>query len=187
VRHSLNSIEISVPHKHSHWTEIYLPGPGKAANNTREDKQTLTEEFACCFPLNWKNTKSSSTAMFHTKCTGNFPNNVNTCVNEGYKVYWKQLLPITSAPSPSSKAPRLLVMVQTCHHRYVHLRLIRLTWTPSPPWLPSLYMSLPLVPSPGIIVSVSCLHFLFWSLNDALPELATQRTRYTSTQVWLLR
>ena len=30
-----------------------------------------------------------------------------------------------------------------------------LTWTPSLPWLPALYMSLPVVPSPGVIVSVS--------------------------------
>jgi hypothetical protein len=48
-------------------------------------------------------------------------------------------------------------MAHTCHPRYVHQRIITFTWTPIPPRLPALFMSLPLVPSPGDIVSVSCL------------------------------
>jgi hypothetical protein len=46
-------------------------------------------------------------------------------------------------------------MAHTCHHHNALLCVIRLTWTPSLPWLPCLYMSLPLVPSPSVIVSVS--------------------------------
>jgi hypothetical protein len=65
---------------------------------------------------------------------------------------------------------RLLVITHTCQHRYTHLSVVRLTWTPSLPWLPSRYMSLPLVLSPGVIVSVSCLCivrgscFVLWSV-----------------------
>jgi hypothetical protein len=43
----------------------------------------------------------------------------------------------------------------TCDHRYVHQRIMTLTWTPSPSWLPALYMPPTLVPSWGVIVSVS--------------------------------
>jgi hypothetical protein len=51
---------------------------------------------------------------------------------------------------------RLLVMGNICHQRYAHQHLMTLTWTPSPPRLPALYVSLPLVSSPVVIVSVSC-------------------------------
>ena len=37
---------------------------------------------------------------------------------------------------------RLLIVPHTCHHRLAHLRLMTLTWTPSSPWLSSLYLSL---------------------------------------------
>ena len=88
----------------------------------------------------------------------------------------------------SARGRQVLNITHTCHHRYVHDGLVRLTRTPSPACLPSLYMSLPLVLSPGVIVSVPVLMsvrspcFLFCSmfvyLLNTLPVLGSQRTRY---------
>ena len=87
-------------------------------------------------------------------------------------------------------------MAHTCHHRYAHLHVIRFTWTPSLPWLPSLYMSLPLVPSPGVIVSVSVLYlcvvrvpyFVLCSvylLKHSLPELSGHSLKTLPLSEWM--
>jgi hypothetical protein len=33
------------------------------------------------------------------------------------------------------------IITHTCHDHYTHLHLMRLTWTPSPSWLPPLYVT----------------------------------------------
>ena len=87
---------------------------------------------------------------------------------------------------------RLLVMAHTCHQRCAHLRVIRLTWTPSLPWLPSLYMLLPLVLYQGVLVSVSvsCLCVVrvscfvlccVYLLKHSLPELASRLSVHVVT------
>ena len=63
-------------------------------------------------------------------------------------------LGVMCAPSPASRSPGCSLW-RTPVTTVTRISALTLTWTPSPPWLPALYMSLPLVSSPGVIVSVS--------------------------------
>ena len=108
-------------------------------------------------------------------------------------VGWKKLENVSLCASfLASRSPGRSFMAHTCHQRYTHLRIMTLTWTPSPPWLPALYMSLPLVSSPVVIVFVlvsclcvvrgSCYVSFIHSLN-LLPD--SQRTRYSHNGIGL--
>ena len=101
---------------------------------------------------------------------------------------------VTCAPSPASRSLGCSLFRTPFHHHYAHLRVVRLTWNPSLPWIPSIYISLPLVPSPGVIVSVSCLCVVHVScfvlccvylLKPSLPELASRLSAHVVTQIML--